>query len=307
MIDRWHRITDSDEFRRAIKSGPGRRLTRSPAWRRADLERNRILMRRADRSQPGLFASVRTFALFIGHNKSGTSMVGALLDAHPQIVLSDEVDALRYVAGGFTPNQIFHRLLKGSQSEARKGRVTARRLTPYSYAVPGQWQGRTLEPIAVGDGMAGTTTRLLAGDPDLIHRIYDVMKGLDIRFVQVVRNPFDPISTMMVRGNRTFRNAIDHYFAACESLSAIRDLVPSSALSMVRYEEFVEDPAGSLARICGFLGVTAGDDYLQSCSAIVKSRPDRFRQNVEWTEPLISEVNERMKEYQFLEGYSYVE
>lgn len=305
MIDVWHQVTDSDRFRRVVKSGPGRRVLDSTVWNSIDLERNRLLMTRAHKRDPELFSEVRTFCLFVGHNKSGTSMLGALLDAHPRVILSDEVHALRYVAGRFDRNQLFHRLYKGSRSEARKGRVTARRLEPYSYEVHGQWQGRVDAPLAVGDGKAGTTTRLLGENPGLLDDTRALMAGIDVKLIQVIRNPFDPISVMMVRGGRTFRNAVDHYFRACSTLQSIRDSQPPCALLSVRYEDFVADAPGGLAALCHHLAVPVDAEHLARCAAIIRPEPDRARGMVEWDARWISEVERRIADVDFLSGYSY--
>src|SRR5918992_6102697 len=117
----WHAFTDSDAFRWFTKRGPGRQLFRSRLYRRIDLVRNDLMSRSAVRREPERFRDVETFCFFIGHNKSGTSMLGGLLDAHPDAIVADEVDVLRYVEAGLARDQIFHLLLKGSRAEARKG------------------------------------------------------------------------------------------------------------------------------------------------------------------------------------------
>jgi Sulfotransferase family len=303
-MNAWHTVSDSDAFRWFAKRGPGRPIVRSRAFRRVDTARRYALASSAARREPGRFAQVRTFCLFVGHNKSGTSLLGGLLDAHRDVVLADEVDALRYVEAGFDRDQIFHLLERGSRSEARKGRVTARRLQPYSYRVPGQWQGSTLVPLVVGDGTSGTSTRRLGARRDLCGRMRSMMPGVDVRLIQVIRNPFDPISLMMVRGGRSFANSIDHYFAACETLARIRR-TEGGAIFPVRYEAFVGDPIAGLTSVCAFLGVDADRAYLDACASIVRPEPDGGREMVRWTRPWIDDVERRLARFAFLEGYSY--
>ena len=302
-MNAWHVVTDSDAFRWFAKRGPGRPILRSRAFRRVNTARRHALASSALRRAPDRFARVRTFCFFVGHNKSGASLLGGLLDAHSHVVLADEVDALRYVEVGFTRDQIFQLLERGSRSEARKGRVTARRLQPYSYQVPGQWQGNAAVPFVVGDSTTGTSTRRLGARPDLCQRVRRIMPGVDVRLIQVIRNPFDPISLMMVRGDRSFANAIDHYFAACETLARIRR--SDDAVLPVRYETFVGDPVAGLRSVCAFLGVDAGRGYLDACASIVRPQPDRGRELVPWAQPWIDDVEHRLARFDFLEGYSY--
>jgi Sulfotransferase family len=305
LLSLWHTFTDSDAFRLFQKRGPGRAIFRSRTFKEINVARNNVRSRAASRRHPQMFREVQMFCFFVGHNKSGASLLGGSLDAHPNVILSDEVDALQYVESGLGRDQIFHLMRKGSEAEARKGRVTARRLEPYSYWVPGQWQGRFEVPIVMGDSTTGTSTRRIRSNPDLLERLSVVMAGVDVKLIQVIRNPFDPISVMMVRGGRSFQNSIDHYFAACDTLVAIRSDVAPGALLPVRYEEFVADPVQGLARVCGFLGVAADPRYLNACGSIIRRTPDRSRDLVDWTQPWIDLVHERMSAFDFLRGYRY--
>ena len=65
-----------------------------------------------------LFARVESLCLFIGYPRSGHSLIGALLDAHPNAIIADELDALKYVHAGFRRNQLFYLLLRGSRQSA---------------------------------------------------------------------------------------------------------------------------------------------------------------------------------------------
>jgi hypothetical protein len=304
MLKAWHAATDSDAFRWFVKRGPGKTFFRSRTFKELNVTRNRVRSSVAARRYPGMFDRVRTFCFFVGHNKSGTSMLGGLLDAHRNVILSDEVDVLQYIEAGLEREQIFHLLRKGAEAEARKSRVTARRLEPYSYSVSGGWQGRCDTPLVVGDSATGTSTRRLENNPALLQQLASTMEGVEVKLVQVIRNPFDPISVMMVRGGRSFQNSIDHYFDACATLREIRDRV-GTALLPVRHEDFVADPEAGLTRICAFLGVDAPEDYLAACARIIRRTPDRSRDIVEWSHPWIALVEERMKAFDFLRGYSY--
>jgi hypothetical protein len=304
-MNAWHAVADSDTYRWIIKRGPTSRIFRSGAYRRIDVERNRLRTSYWTRNEPLAFATVRTYCCFIGHNKSGSSMLGGLLDAHPRVVVSDELDALRYVDAGFRRDQLFTLLRRGATAEARGGRVTARRLEPYSYAVEGWCQGQADRPLVMGDTTTGTTTRRLGSDPALLDLLHTVMAPADVRFVQVIRNPFDPISVMMVRGKRSFADAIELFFTACDSLAQLRRRIEPGALLAVRHEQFVAAPRENLASLCAFLGVEPPSDYLTACASIIRPTPDRRRDMVQWTPGWIAEVERRITSHDFLEGYGY--
>ena len=301
----WTSISNTDGYRRFVIKGPGSAFFHSQAFRTLNMTRQFLASAYSVRQNPGLFRDVRTYCVFIGHNKSGTSMIGSLLDAHPNVVLSDEVDALQYVPAGFSRDQIFHLLLKGSRREFIKGRVTARRLQSYSYLVPGQWQGRYDRLKVIGDSTSGSSTRRFAADPKLAERLEMLMGEIDVKFIQVVRNPFDPISVMMVRGKRSFENSIEHYFTSCEILAHMRERLDSSNLLALKYEDFIHDPEANLRKLCAFLGIQAHEDYMRASTSILYKTPDQSRQMVTWDPAWIEVVENKIAQYDFLHGYSY--
>jgi hypothetical protein len=232
-------------------------------------------------------------------------MLGGLLDAHPNIIISDEVDVLKYVSKGFNRLQIFQLLLHTSKREMMKGRVTARRLEPYSFHVPDQWQGKFSKLLVIGDSTAGKSTQKLAQDPELIKDLTVVMDGISVKVVQVIRNPFDPISIMIIRGKRSFENALQHYFEDCDTLTKIRRELGPETLYSIRYEDFVISPESQLKDLCSFLGVEPTRDYLKSCAGIMSKTPDQSRHLVDWEPSWIEQVNTLINRYDFLAGYQY--
>jgi Sulfotransferase family len=302
-VSAWHTFVDSDSWRRFAKHGPARPVFRSRAFRRALLERNRIIARRAARDAPDRFADARSFCFFVGHNRSGTSLLGGLLDAHSQIILADEADALKYVEAGFDRDELFHVLDRSSRTEARKGRITARRLEPYSYFVPGQAQGRSDHPRVVGDSTSGTSTRRLGEQPGLFDRLRDL--GTEVKVIQVIRNPFDSITLMVVRSGRAFDDAIARYFAACRILAAVRVRLGAEELLPMRYEDVVGDPVTALRRACTFVGVESEAAFLDACASVVRARPERSRERLEWSHAHIADVEAHIADIDFLDGYSY--
>lgn len=48
------------------------------------------------------FEDLDTYCMFVGYPKSGHSLIGSLLDAHPQMAITHELDVLKYVHAGFS-------------------------------------------------------------------------------------------------------------------------------------------------------------------------------------------------------------
>jgi sulfotransferase family protein len=295
----------SESWRRLTKRGIASGFFRSDLFRSILTTKNYASSYYEARMHPDAFKTVQAYCVFIGHMKSGGSMIGSLLDAHPNAILADEVDALRYVRAGFTRDQIFHVLVRASRKELLKGRVTARRLTPYSWFVPSQWQGRYTTLRVIGDSTTGSSTQQLGEYPRLLERLAQVMKGVELKFIHVIRNPFDPMSVMMVRGKRSFEMAFAHYFRSCAMLLDLRRSLDASNLISVKYEDFVSHPVEMQTSICTYLGLEAPADYLAACSSILHETPEQSRRLVAWEPRWVDMVEEKIPQFDFLAGYSF--
>jgi hypothetical protein len=258
------------------------------------------------RREAELLASVRTYCLFLGHARSGHSIVGALLDAHPQIAISDELGALRYVKAGLSGEQVMWLSLKVAGDQARRlRRKRGRGGSEYSYHVPGQWQGRWSELRVVGDSDAGATVRSLAEDATLLDRLWSSMRGREVRFIHVIRNPYDNIATMMLRSGRSFESAAERYFENWRMIEALRKRIGDDAISPIRHEELVAAPSEVLATVCRFLGVEPRPDHLEACSRILFRAPSRSRDAVDWIDLRRRRIEKGIAEFAALDGYTF--
>ena len=55
---------------------------------------------------------VESYCTFIGHSRSGHSLIAALLDAHPEIVVAHELRAVRYIQCGFGRDALYYLLFQ---------------------------------------------------------------------------------------------------------------------------------------------------------------------------------------------------
>lgn len=250
-----------------------------------------------------LFDEVETYCMFVGHARSGSTLLGALLSAHPSIVIAHELDALRFVRWRFGRDQLFELLLRKDAEFTAAGHRHGR--NPYHYAVPDGWQGRFRELKVIGDKKAGASVRKLGEHPELMGRLRRTV-GVPVRILHTVRNPFDNISTISRHG-KSLEKAVHRYFERCDTIQRIRESAAPEEVGEVRHEELVADPVAVLSRLCTLLGVEADGDYLTRCASIVRPSPNRTRLRTEWTPELIDAVERRIGDYPFLTGYAFEE
>ena len=67
------------------------------------------------------FAQLHANCMFVGYPRSSHSLIGALLNAHPVMVISHELNALRYFGGGFSPTQIFQLIVRSAEQFTERG------------------------------------------------------------------------------------------------------------------------------------------------------------------------------------------
>lgn len=249
-------------------------------------------------AEPARFDDVACYCSFIGYPRSGHSLVASILDAHPEAVLSHRLDALRYLAGS-PPEVVFQMIVRNAERFASNGR----RLTAYSYPVAGQWQGRARKLRVVGDQEAKWTTIRLSADPHLLRKITDRYPAR-LRFIHVVRNPFDNIATLANRTQRPLAHAAKDYFRLCAGVRRIKAVHGDDVLD-VHHEDVIADPPTQIARLCGFVGLDASPDYVAAASALVHGSPNRSRHSRAWTSDLVEGVSARAARIDHLSRYSF--
>ena len=244
--------------------------------------------------------------MFIGTPRSGHSLVGAFLDAHPDAVVAHEQNAVKYIEAGFDRERLFHLLLANSRASARTGRMEG----AYSYAVPGQWQGRYRRLRVIGDKKGGRSSLRLGRTPGLLARLRRTV-GVPLRMIHVVRNPFDNIATMALHSAAgravDLRLEADHFFQRCEMVVRLEgDLLPGE-LYRTTHEEFVADPRAGLEALVRWLGLDVEPDHVAACVATVRTSPHRSRDKVDWPPDVRRDVERRMREVPFLAAHSFAD
>lgn len=303
----WTQLLNQKSIHHFIKKGPGSALFNNPSFQKIHRSNLRFYSTVQEWINPNLFENVQTFCLFIGHTKSGNSMLGSFIDAHPNAILADESDILLYAQKGFNRNQLFHLLVRSSRREAKKGRITARRMAPYSWQVNNQWQGRFTQLKLIGDSTSGTTTRRLAENSELYPHFLRLMDKTSIKFIHTIRNPFDPIFIMMVRGKKTFDQAFFHYEQGCRRLEKLYQQVGAENIFSIRYEDFVTYPGKHLNLLAEFLGLSKEPGYIEACTRVLDRSPQKIRTGIDWQKEWINKVNQLIQQTPFLNGYSFEE
>jgi len=239
--------------------------------------------------------------LFMGAPRNGHSLVGAMLDAHRDVVLAYELGVPKYLAAHFSLRQIQLLLLENSRHHAALGRNHIH----HSHAVRGQWQGRFERLRVIGDKHGEGFLLSVQARPWLVQAVIERLNPL--YFIHVIRNPFDAIASVVtnVKRRKSVDQGIAYFERLYETLSAVQDELAPGQLHEVRFEEFQSRPKEQLTRVCQFLGVEPSPDYLDACASIVLHDLEDHRGQVHWEDSSRVRVEALIQKHPFLSGYTF--
>ena len=244
-------------------------------------------------------AAPERFLFFVGYSRSGHSLVGSLLDAHPDIAISHELHAGKHLRAGAAFARVQRAILINSFFFDHFGRG----YSGYDYQVPGQMQGRIEQLRVLGDKKANGTTRLLRRDPALPGRFADAIPAR-VQYLHVVRNPFDNIVTKARRAKTSLGWAADVYLkhvAAVEALKARE----GGAVIDVFLDDLVAAPRDELEALLTALGIESRPSgYLEACSERLFSKPNQTRSQLHWEPALLRDVRARLRDCEFLARFA---
>ena len=259
-----------------------------------------------------IFENVETLLFFIGYPRSGHSLIGSLLDAHPEIVIAHELNAYPLFEKGFSAEEVFSEIVQNAIEFTRQGR----NWMGYNYLVPNQWQGKFTKIKIIGDKAGGMTTRHFKQKTlnDPIKYLKDIT-GKQIKMIHVIRNPFDNISTMVARTHKRNQKPIDktllllkckHYFELVTVNQKLRSRFKQDIID-IHLEKFIRQPEAMLQKLFDFLKMETNIQYLMDCKCIVWEKEHQTRSELQhlWNEDMIAMVLAKNSRYDFLENYSF--
>ena len=253
-----------------------------------------------------MYDDVEAFCLFMGYTRSGHSLVGTLLDAHPEAMIAHEGKLFAWREGEsitgelrkLTREKLLAYLVDRSARQGRQGFRGRRRGEHVDNLVAGASNGVFTTLRVVGNKRGQEPPMAWDRNPGVFDELAQIA-GTEVRLVHVYRNPWDNIASMSRRhGERALgryfrRVAIIHRFKS-ESAVAMHDLA---------LEDLIADPRKQVRRLVGFFGLSADDAYLEACAAAVDASVTASRNEYAWTPREIRGVCRRMEGIPWLERY----
>ena len=147
------------------------------------------------------------FVIFLGNSRSGTTIARSILDRHPNAMISNEVNVLKYLQAGANWKSILGRI----KENTKKFRDTPF-WTDYSYNIQyeeSKFSNKKLKII--GDKKAGKSIELLQAHPQLLAQLID-WSPVPVKVIHCIRHPFDVISTKTRKKPQNITLYKENYF-----------------------------------------------------------------------------------------------
>ncbi len=198
-----------------------------------------------------------------GAPKAGTTAVHAALARHPSLFMSAVKEPKFFLTDGPPPT-------RGGPGDAATYREHVWRREDYEAlfdpAPAGTLRGEST-PFYLYDRQAQFRIRALIPDARLIVILRDPVERAHSNWTHLWSAGLDPVGDFVLAcGQEPARIAAGwadfwHYTALGrygEQLDHLYSVFPKEQVLVFRYRTLIEDPAGALDRICGFLGVAQG-------------------------------------------------
>lgn len=238
---------------------------------------------------------VKQFVMFVGHAHSGHSLIGALLDSHPQAAISNHVNVPKLLVDHqLNPQQLMKVVLYYAlHNNADDSWIN----TGYSYQTKNGHQGTVTHPTVLGDKQGGASTRILMMHPQLITQLQDMFAD-KLKVVFVYRNVFDNIAAFAhymkedVSGKPTQR-----YFENLQTSLNLRQVLKKNQWFQLSHEDFIKTPQQHLKSLFDALQLDYTDDMINNSTSIVNKEPHQRRKSIQWSPTLIDYINQKMQDF----------
>ncbi|GAA4825168.1 hypothetical protein GCM10011365_05470 [Marinicella pacifica] len=222
-----------------------------------------------NRIDPNHLSKISKFVLFVGHAHSGHSIIGATLDAHPEIAIANEVNIAKLIRDHRCTKQqiesiLYSESLKNAKQESWHN-------SEYQYNISKGFQGKTQLPEVIGDKKAGGTTRILLNDYWILEYLQSIYKQ-NFKVIFVRRNPIDIVAAYayyMKQAPSQFH--VDRYNENLAIVKRIKKSMDKSSFIEVKQEDFINNPTLVSQNLINFFHLSTNNELLEQWTQNVRS------------------------------------
>ena len=274
--------------------------------------------------------NVKKMLIFAGHQRSCHSIVGSIIDAHPNVIMAPMFNPFVEYMDSPEDLPIKKKLFKKFYKADKRFTEILRPkdLKGYSLTIEGLFQGTFKDKVDV-IGSIGANSRPYSHNPKQFRTLFTMMReeiGIPVDVIRVIRNPYDIIATAALYQKYNVSTVVDFkkqqskgklwnrvkvseylekfsqwYFTLLRGTEGIIDLADDHI--DVFCEGLIANPKGTIRKICDFLQLECSEDYVTKCAAKVFPSESTTRKIIEWPSDILKYIRTSAKEFPFLKEY----
>ena len=236
------------------------------------------------------------YCQFIGSVRSGHTIVSQVLNSHKDVVISDELNAV-----GLSQTMYRDELFKAIITKDKKSYKSGYPSFGYKYPI-GHYQGKTEQPLVIGDKFAGgNTTRFL--EQKNLDKFMQVV-GKPFKFVWVIRNPIDQIQSKVklanLNGGGKF-SEVETNIRHCKMQDDIaRRIEKDYDVKRVYLDELIYNTEQEIIDLMNFFELDIDSEHIRICKGVFFKEPHGHGETdnkalLEYYQEYLKEKNDREK------------
>jgi LPS sulfotransferase NodH len=243
------------------------------------------------------YEQLKCFVLIIGNARSGSTLLGSIIDAHPEAAIANETEASCNFWRGLDRQKILDEIYQSSKNAQQSGRLSE----GYNYSINKKLRSQA-DSSVMGDKTWNPATLLLHGDYALLTKLEDVL-GVPVKIIHSIRNPFDVIATMHMRSGAPVADRALWYFMHCQAAQAINEHCHSGNFLDLHHETLLSSPDATISAICDFIGLDNATYPLEASKELLFNEAKKTRHNIGWNQDAVDNITSHIPKYPFLQQY----
>jgi hypothetical protein len=222
--------------------------------------------------------------LFFGSGRTGSTLLGQILNYHPQCLVANEYRFLQKI---IVENANVDDEIRGMEAIALKqfksGLESADRFRGTIAHYQPKWVSmghlasdpdfaKQKDICVIGDKKAGGNTEIYLKHPEAVIRfLTNKNENNPVFLIQVVRHPLHTaLSLMKSHSIPTFDQACEHIVMRAQVAYSLLERLPCQRIR-VHYEELAQSPEREIRRIVDWLGLESSTNWLSKIAKVISS------------------------------------
>ncbi len=253
------------------------------------------------------FEMLKYCCLFIGHPRSGHSLVGSIIDGHPRACISNEYNILLKYKKFWLRDNLFKDIIQDSIEQANNGRIAG----GYDYRIPGLSQGLNKELYVIGDKDGCKNTHHFLEN----NKVFDQFSAyveLPIRLIYVLRNPYDIVTTKggYKDGNKVSlsrEGILESMRVVAEEASTNQRIIDEKKypIHTVYHEELIADTEQVLKKLFSFLELEIDNNFVQNVKSYLFKDANKSRERYAWDDELKEQMRQSILKNEVFSRYHF--